>query len=208
MTEQQFEIKDSGERRKFETGATRDVDYDKPRFDLIPTTVLEQVLSGSSVIKPTQVTDNIKARMWNLGMSWGHTGNDDLLVELIVMCLGIVNFQEEDQCLSGDKNISGQFHLISPKTYYRLAMLYGGGAKKYDPWNWSKGMELSVFHASLMRHIDAIIGGDIEEDHVCSVFFNAAAIIHFKIIERHDLDDVSPRLRSWGTYEDCRRIKA
>lgn len=38
-----FETKDSGERRSFETGAVRDTDVNKPRFDLIPPHALWRV---------------------------------------------------------------------------------------------------------------------------------------------------------------------
>lgn len=38
-----FTIKDSGQRRDFNTGAKRDIDDDKPRYDLIPPTALRRV---------------------------------------------------------------------------------------------------------------------------------------------------------------------
>jgi hypothetical protein len=38
-----FSTHDSGERRKFATGAVRDTDSDKPRFDLIPPHALQRV---------------------------------------------------------------------------------------------------------------------------------------------------------------------
>ena len=43
MTDQQFEIKDSGQRQSFDTGAVRDTDAGKARFDLIPPTALYRV---------------------------------------------------------------------------------------------------------------------------------------------------------------------
>jgi hypothetical protein len=38
-----FVVKDSGERQQFGTGAQRDSQEDKPRFDLIPSKALERV---------------------------------------------------------------------------------------------------------------------------------------------------------------------
>jgi hypothetical protein len=38
-----FEVKDSGERQQFGTGAHRDTQDDKPRYDLIPVEALERV---------------------------------------------------------------------------------------------------------------------------------------------------------------------
>lgn len=38
-----WQTKDSGERQQFDTGAQRDTQADKPRYDLIPTFALERV---------------------------------------------------------------------------------------------------------------------------------------------------------------------
>lgn len=202
MVDKQFEIKDSGERRSFETGAKRDVDYDKPRFDLIPTTALKKIIDFHqkkvySGQMPKDINDDSKVRMLSLGLQWGDTANDDLLLELVWIVLDAIRQQENDKILCIDKDSYSGFHLISPKTYLRIANHYGGGAKKYDPWNWSKGMPFSVFHASMMRHIFDVIDGKIDEDHLSAIFFNIAAIIHFRIIQRIDVDDVTPRLEEW-----------
>lgn len=203
-----FEIKDSGERRDFDTGAKRDVDHDKPRFDLIPMTVVRRVIEFyprktyagqiSNVIN-----DDSKARMWSLGLQWGETVSDDILLELIWIALDTIRHQEGDKPIMVEGNIYGGLHLITPGTYRRLANHYGGGAKKYDPWNWCKGMPFSVFHASLMRHIFAIMQDMADEDHLSAIFFNAACLLHFRTINRTDLDDITPRLKEWKKNESC-----
>ena len=204
-----FEIKDSGERREFETGAKRDVDSNKPRFDLIPTTVLKKICSKEVMEKfhltkmfhtadSTYVKRTTKIQMLNLGFSYGQTANEDILLQLLWLCLDTIRQTEFDEALSMyDRSIDNVFHYISPKTYIRLANLYGGGAIKYDPWNWTKGMPFSVFYASLMRHIFKVIFEEIDEDHLSAIFFNAAAILHFRITGRNDLDDITPRLKEW-----------
>lgn len=204
MTEKFGKIEDSGERRGFDTGAKRDVDGDKPRFDLIPMTVLQRVVRcrkhfDLSEIVSKDISDKLKARILNLGFSWGAYPLDDTLLEIIWICLDVIERQENDQTLDTDLELFCGFHAISPKTYLRIANHYGGGAKKYDPWNWSKGMPFSVFHASLMRHIFKIIDNEVNEDHWSAIFFNAAAILHFKMVGRTDMDDVSPRVEEWGT---------
>lgn len=197
-----FDIKDSGERRDFKSGAKRDVDHDKPRFDLIPMTVLQKIIEYYPNVKELDVdsdelNDDAKARMWSLGLLWGATADENLLLEVAWMSLSAICRQERDTTLRVDGSLYGGLHLISPNTYLRIANHYGGGAKKYDPWNWSKGMPLSVFHASLMRHIFAIVQDKTDEDHLSGIFFNAAAILHFKIIKRKDVDDVTPRIIEW-----------
>lgn len=36
-----------------------------------------------------------------------------------------------------------------------VARVYGMGAKKYEPWNWSKGYPWSLSYSALFRHIEA-----------------------------------------------------
>jgi hypothetical protein len=97
------EVKDSGKRQEFDTGARRDTQDGKPRYDLIP---------------------------------------------------------------------------LSPLT--RLAMHYTNGAVKYGESNWTKGMPLSRFYASLFRHLISWARGDRAEDHMAAVAWNAFAIMHFE----------------------------
>jgi hypothetical protein len=210
MAKQFGEIEDSGERRGFDSGAKRDVDDNKPRFDLIPITVLRKVVQcydyyrhmkiDQSDFVAQKTSSKLKARMLSLGFLWGASANDEILMELIWICIKIIGLQENDIALPVESNKFHEFHIISPKTYLRIANHYSGGAKKYDPWNWSKGMPHSVFHASLMRHIFKVIDDETNEDHWSAIFFNAAAILHFNIIKRDDVDDVTPRLKEWGDY--------
>lgn len=201
----QFEIKDSGERRDFDTGAKRDVDHDKPRFDLIPMTALQKIIkyypeAEKLDMESDRLSDSAKAKMLSLGFLWGATADEKLLLKIAWMSLQAIRHQEGDNYLDVADNLYSGFHLISPKTYLRIANHYGGGAKKYDPWNWSKGMPLSVFHASFMRHIFAIIENQTDEDHLSAIFFNVAAILHFQMLEREDTDDITSRLIEWGNY--------
>jgi len=112
-----FMVKDSGERRHFDTGAVRDKDDNKPKLSLLP------VLS-----------------------------------------------------------------------LLRIGMLYTRGAKKYDSWNWAKGMPYSEFMNSAMRHLFAFLRGDTDEDHLSAICFNIMSIIHFQELGRKDLDDLTPLL--------------
>lgn len=197
----QFEIKDSGKRRDFDSGATRDVDHDKPRFDLIPITVLQKMIAYYPNFETDDdfngSGDDLKARMLYSGFSWGATMDEKLLLDIAWLSLWAIRRQEEDGFLRVSADLYSGFHLITPKTYLRLANHYGGGAKKYDPWNWSMGIPFSVFHASLMRHIFAIIADETDEDHLSAIFFNVAAILHFQIVNREDVDDITPRLTEW-----------
>lgn len=65
-------------------------------------------------------------------------------------------------------------------SYMRVAEF---GAKKYAPWNWSKGLPLVQLLSSLMRHSFALMRGkDIDPDsglhHADHILWNAVAISH------------------------------
>ncbi len=198
-----FAIKDSGERREFDTGANRDVDDGKPRFDLIPLTVLRQMFLHPLKLENLEVDDeneyDLKVRIMQIGFDWGETLDYNQLYQLMWICLRLIQYSEnEDTLLDVDPDGYDGFTLISIGAYNRLAQLYGNGAKKYDPWNWTKGMPISVFHASLMRHIFKCLADEKDEDHLSAIFFNAAALVHFHILGRSDLDDITPRLVDWN----------
>lgn len=115
-------IKDSGKRQKFKTGAVRDTQIRKPRYDLIP-----------------------------------------------------------------------------PVALYRIAMHYGGGAIKYDEWNWAKGIEFSRLFSSMYRHLMQFAMGETDEDHMAAVVFGANSIMHFQELIKHNpklthLDDMKSRI--------------
>jgi hypothetical protein len=85
-----------------------------------------------------------------------------------------------------------RYDLIPPVPMRRLADLYARGAEKYGEGNWTKGMPLSRYQASMERHLNAWKEGDREEDHLVAVIWNAMAIIHFEGTGWDDLFDWTP----------------
>ena len=66
------------------------------------------------------------------------------------------------------------------ESYVRIAEF---GAKKYVPWNWSKGLSRVQLCCSLLRHTFAYIRGqDMDPDskisHVDHIMWNAATLAH------------------------------
>jgi len=71
-----------------------------------------------------------------------------------------------------------RFDLIDEKFLYNLAIHLKRGADKYGEDNWRKGIALSRYKASLLRHIYAIfLDEDPKEDHVSAVVFNLMAMV-------------------------------
>lgn len=85
-----------------------------------------------------------------------------------------------------------RFDLIPPLPLERLADLYARGCEKYGEHNWTRGMPLSRYQASMERHLNAWKAGDREEDHLIAVVWNAFAIIQFENTGWNDLFDWTP----------------
>ncbi len=76
------------------------------------------------------------------------------------------------------------------------------GAKKYDAWNWTKGIARVQLCCSLLRHTFKYIRGeDVDPDsglnHVDHIVWNAAALAHNV---HHNLED-GRRAEPTRTYE-------
>ena len=97
----------------------------------------------------------------------------------------------------------GRFDLLSPIAIARLAKIFENGAKKYSSRNWEKGMPLSRFIDSALRHTFQFLEGKKDEDHLMQACWNLAACCHIQeMIERghlpkelDDLPDYTPKIR-------------
>lgn len=80
----------------------------------------------------------------------------------------------------------GRYDLISPIAMKRLARHYENGAKKYEDRNWEKGIPLSKFMDSLLRHAFQFLEGDRSEDHIAAIAWNAFGLIHTETLINED----------------------
>lgn len=64
---------------------------------------------------------------------------------------------------------------IPPVALRKLAQRFEDGAAKYQKNNWQKGIPLSRYQDSLMRHTLAHAEGDTSEDHMGAMLWNASA---------------------------------
>ena len=105
-------------------------------------------------------------------------------------------------------------HLLPLWLLEDLAIHYGKGAEKYDPWNWLQGGSTDTCFGALMRHLtEWQAGQDLDEEtqthHMCAVAWNALALLHgYKMgVDRDDRPklplvttdvspDVSPEIRT------------
>jgi len=85
----------------------------------------------------------------------------------------------------------GRYDLLSPIAIDRLAKLYERGGEKYDPRNWEKGMPLSQFVDSGLRHFFNYLEGKREEDHLAAVMWNSAGAIYTEEMIKRKLLPIS-----------------
>lgn len=105
----------------------------------------------------------------------------------------------------------GRFDLISVVANRRLAKVYEGGAVKYSPRNWEKGMPVSRFLDSAKRHINDYemirlyeregisleqLPPDVNphEDHLAQAVWNLFGIMH--------MEEVKPEMDDLGKVEE------
>jgi len=78
----------------------------------------------------------------------------------------------------------GRFDLISPMALRRLALVCERGAAKYGDRNYEKGMPVSRFLDSAMRHLCDYLEGKRDEDHLVQAAWNCLSAVHIEEMVR------------------------
>ena len=91
---------------------------------------------------------------------------------------------EQKQMKSGalreKRDGKGRFDLLSPYALLRVARIHEKGSKKYSARNWEKGMKLSLFFDSALRHMVKYMMGMTDEDHLAQAVWNLDCLMHFE----------------------------
>lgn len=74
----------------------------------------------------------------------------------------------------------------------RLSKHYENGAKKYNRWNYRKGIPLSSYLDSAMRHLAKYMSGCDDEDHLAAAAFN---VLGAMLVEQSTPDMVDIPMR-------------
>lgn len=84
----------------------------------------------------------------------------------------------------------GRCDLLPMRAMLELAKIYEVGAMKYDDRNWEKGIPLSRYLDSGMRHIFKWTKGDRDEPHLVQACWNFMCLLDtLKRIEEGDLSE-------------------
>lgn len=74
----------------------------------------------------------------------------------------------------------GRFDLLPPYAIYKLAKHFEDGADKYEARNWEKGIPLSTYIDSALRHIFKHLGGLTDEPHLVAAAWNIICAVETK----------------------------
>lgn len=86
----------------------------------------------------------------------------------------------------------GRFDLLPPKSIKRVAQHFENGIEKYGERNWEKGINISDYIDSSLRHIFCYLDGENEEDHLSAATWNLLCAIQTEI-EHPNLQDIPKR---------------
>lgn len=145
------ELKDSGERKVFESGAMRDISDGKGRCDLLPLDTVAYILKSDNV-RPHVL------EIFNLINDFLKTGEVEYLKGVILQ------FREQN-----DWDLASMF--------LELSIHYEDEARKYDDNNWKKGMLVHAFIDSGVRHYLKWLRGDQDEPHDRAFVWNMVGAI-------------------------------
>ena len=144
------QIIDSGNRTEFETGAVRDIQQGKGRFDLMPLDVMSEVFAVefADECEEGNIADVLKSIA-----DFKRTGNKRWL------CIAIVQYSQA-------------VHVDLPKLMLDVARHFENGALKYGEHNWEKGIPVSRYIDSALRHLMKDLAGETDEDHAAAFVWN------------------------------------
>lgn len=145
------EIKDSGNRTEFATGAVRDIQQGKGRFDLMPLKAMGKLLwlHERSDEKSAVTTSDIVMDIYQ----FEQLGNFNYLMMAVNSYAKMTN-----------KDI---FALMLD-----VARHFENGALKYGEHNWQKGIPISRYIDSAVRHLMKDLAGETDEDHAAAFVWN------------------------------------
>lgn len=84
----------------------------------------------------------------------------------------------------------GRFDLLPFEALWEVAKVYQKGAEKYEANNWRKGINLSAYVDSAMRHLTKHLTGWTDEPHLSMAAWNILCLLETSIlIERGELPE-------------------
>ena len=143
-------IKDSGERRQFETGAVRDIQEGKGRCDLMPLDIVAEYIQPITFDESEKVFFDINTFI--------HTGE---ILNLYACIDNFTRHRKWDTCTM----------------FLEVSKHFEEGAKKYGENNWQKGIPTHCYIDSAVRHYLKYLRCDKDEPHDRAFVWNIMCCI-------------------------------
>lgn len=155
------EIKDSGTRMEFETGAVRDIQKGKGRCDLLPLGQIAELLGG-----------------------------EDETADPILFYLDMY-VHSKDKCAiyRAIRSFGDKRKWTVCDTILEVSKHYEDGAAKYGEHNWEKGLPTHCYLNSGIRHYLKWYRGDDDEPHDRAFVWNMLGLL-WTLENRPELDDI------------------
>lgn len=144
------QILDSGNRTEFETGAVRDIQQGKGRFDLMPLDIMADIFA---IEFANESEESGIADVLNAISGFRRTGDERWLCDAIV-------------CYSQAVQVD------LPTLMLDVARHFENGALKYGEHNWEKGIPISRYIDSAVRHLMKDCACETDEDHEAAFVWN------------------------------------
>ncbi len=162
-----MELKDSGNRTEFETGAVRDIHEGKGRFDLMPLDIIAELWGYPfKEIEPDYENTNKFDTVFMAIHKFKDTGNIEYLY------LSAYNFLC-DSLFDGNVEYNNTYFYL-----LELAKHYENGALKYGEYNWQKGIPVHSCIDSALRHYTKYKCGFEDEPHDVAFLWNIITAIY------------------------------
>ena len=165
-------LKDSGERTAYETGAVRDCKEGKGRCDLMPLDILADLMKCDVLAKIHE---------------FKVTGDIEHLYTAIRL------FIHDNAMIAGDADCWGML--------LEVAKHFEDGAKKYGPNNWQRGIPIHSYIDSAVRHYMKYQAGWVDEPHDRAFIWNLICCA-WTMKHRREMDDFTDAKRPEGICAD------
>jgi hypothetical protein len=109
-----------------------------------------------------------------------------------------------------DQQNKGAFHLVPPFSMLLVSLIFEMGARKYAARNWEKGMPVSRYIESGLRHTYKYIAGLRDEPHLamacwnflCALWTATMVALYLLPAKLNDMPCHVGRARSWAGYPE------
>lgn len=171
----------------FESGAVRDIHGTKGRFDLLPHDVIGRMLYGipfAPDIEGAHETEDIYEPIYYFRL----TGNVSNLYYLAEIYFSMV----------ADR-LGCPIEKARLRSVQELAKHFQNCLSKYPARNWEKGIPVSSFIDSALRHYTQWQLSQVDEPHEISFLWNIVCAI-WTVLHRPDLNDFSMATKEYEEY--------